>query len=49
MSTHNICFQGDIRKIFTLYSLLSEALLGKTAKSETLSGWLGCIYSSAAT
>ena len=30
MSTHNICFSGEIRKIFTLYPLLSEAKLSIT-------------------
>ena len=26
MSTHNICFCGEIRKIFTRYSLLSRTM-----------------------
>ena len=26
MSTHNICFCGEIRKIFTLYPLLSRPM-----------------------
>ena len=26
MSTHNICFHGEIRKILTLYPHLSEAM-----------------------
>ena len=28
MSPHNICFQWRLRKIFTLYSLLSGAIIG---------------------
>ena len=35
MSTHNICFHGEIRKILCRYPLLSGAmiLIGKTEKA----------------
>ena len=32
MSTHNICFSGEIRKIFSLILLLSGAMIYKTKK-----------------
>ena len=32
MSTHNICFHGEIRKILCGYSLLSVAMIRKEKK-----------------
>ena len=32
MSTHNICFCGEIRKIFTEYSPLSRPIVDNTLK-----------------
>ena len=34
MSTHNICYLGEIRKILSGYSLLSGTLHGRFSKIE---------------
>ena len=36
MSTHNICYLGEIRKILSGYSLLSGALHGRFSKNRIL-------------